>query len=136
MKKILMALCILTFFSAAGVAFADGFDSLEGLSPVQKQKLTQIQYNFRQENDSLNTRIMDYQDKINQIKKQTDKTPEQINLLTAAYERNLSTLKSQQEQLKKQTEDMYKSVMTLEQYKQYQAQQLQAENAFSDFLRK
>ena len=42
----------------------------------------------------------------------------------------------QYEQLKKQLETQYASVMTPDQYKQYLAQQLQAKNAFSDFINK
>lgn len=136
MKKLIVSFGVLTILSAASVAFAQDFSNLENLSPVQKQKLNQIYYNYKQENNSLEMRITSYKDKLNQLSKQTDKSAEQINLLKSSYERNLNTLTAQQNQLKKQTEDLYKSVMTADQYKQYQAQQLQTENAFSNFLRK
>lgn len=134
MKKLIIALGVLSVFCVS--ALAQDFSYLENLSPVQKQKLTQIYNNYKQENNTLEMRITNYKDKLNQLSKQTDKSAEQINLLKSAYERNLSTLTEQQAQLKKYTDDLYKNVMTADQYKQYQAQQLQAENAFSDFLRK
>ena len=57
-------------------------------------------------------------------------------MLISTYERNLKTLNVQKEELKKQTEALYKSIMTMKQYQQYQAQQMQVQNAFNDFLRK
>ena len=79
---------------------------------------------------------MDFTNKINQIKNDSEKTSEQILLLTGAYERNLTALKAQQQQLKNQSEEFYKSVLTEEQYKQYQLQQFQVDNAFNEFLKK
>ena len=51
-------------------------------------------------------------------------------------EAHIKTLAVQKELLKSKTERMYETVMTPNQYKQHLAQQMQIENAFSDFLRK
>ena len=79
---------------------------------------------------------MEYTNKLNQIKASTDKSAEQISLLSSAYERNLMVLNAQVKQLKENQEAAYKQILTDNQYKEYSAQQLQVENAFSDFLRK
>lgn len=137
MKKIISAL-VLGLFLLTSSAFATttNFDKLEGLSAVQQQKLSQIQFNFKQKNQEIESRLSAYQNKLNQLKADTTKTKEQINLLAASYERNISVFKAQQEALKKETEALYKSVMTPEQFLQYQAQQIQVNKAFSDFLQK
>lgn len=117
-------------------AFSQDFSYLDDLSAVQKQKLSQIYHSYKQENNSLEMRIMDYQTKLNKLETLQDRSAEQINLLKTAYERNIKTLAVQQELLKSKTERMYETVMTPNQYKQHLAQQMQIENAFSDFLRK
>ena len=132
----MFALNILIILGLFVPAFAQEFSYLDDLTPVQKQKLTQFNYSYEQNVKSLDMRIDSFKAKINQLKEETDKTADQINLLTSAYERNMSVLNSQKEQLKKQLEKQYESVMTPEQYKQYLAQQLQAKNAFSDFINK
>lgn len=136
MKKTALLLGIVAILASSNVVFAEGFDALEGITPAQMQKLTQIQHNFKQENNSLEMRIMEYNNKIAQIKNDVDKTPEQISLLTGAYERNLSTLKTQQKILEQKTDALYKSVMTIEQYNQYKAQQINVQDAFKNFLQK
>lgn len=135
MKKIISSL-VLGLFLLTNSAFAQSFDKLEGLTAVQQQKLSQIQFNFKQKNKEIESRLSVYQDKLNQLKADTTKSKEQVNLLTASYERNISVFKAQQEALKKETEALYKSVMTQEQFLQYQAQQIQVNKAFSDFLQK
>ena len=136
MKKLLVSLNTLIVLGLFVPVFAQEFSYLDDLTPVQKQKLTQFNYSYEQNVKSLDMRIDSFKAKINQLKEETDKTADQINLLTSAYERNMSVLNSQKEQLKKQLEKQYESVMTPEQYKQYLAQQLQAKNAFSDFINK
>ena len=136
MKKTTLLLGIIAILASSASVFAYGFDSLENITPAQKQKLTQIQYNYKQENNSLEMRIMDYNNKIAQVKNDKDKTPEQVSLLTSAYERNLSTLKTQQKILEQKTDAMYKSVLTPEQYNQYKAQQLNVQDSFNNFLQK
>ena len=133
MRKIL--LFVFMFFISIPV-FAQDFSYLDDLSAVQKQKLTQIYHSYKQENQSLEMRIMDYQEKLKKLESIQDKKVEQIDLLKSAYERNIKTLAVQQELLKSKTERMYETVMTPNQYKQHLAQQMQIENAFSDFLRK
>ncbi|HIS88196.1 TPA: hypothetical protein IAA87_02055 [Candidatus Avigastranaerophilus faecigallinarum] len=136
MKKTTLFLGIIALLASSVSVFAEGFDSLENITSAQKQKLTQIQYNYKQENNSLEMRIMDYNNKIAQVKNDKDKTPEQVSLLTSAYERNLSTLKTQQKILEQKTDAMYKSVLTPEQYNQYKAQQLNVQDSFNNFLQK
>ena len=136
MKKFIAILSIMMLFTTAGRAFADDFSALQNLTPVQKQQLSQVQFKYKQEIDSLNNRIMDYQNKLAQLNKQTEKTSTEIALIKATYERNVETLKAQQDILKKQMDASYKNVMTQEQYQQYQAQQIQVQDAFANFLRK
>ena len=136
MKKTTLFLGIIALLASSVSVFAESFDSLENITSAQKQKLTQIQYNYKQENNSLEMRIMDYNNKIAQVKNDKDKTPEQVSLLTSAYERNLSTLKTQQKVLEQKTDAMYKSVLTPEQYNQYKAQQLNVQDSFNNFLQK
>lgn len=135
MKKFLLAFVALGIICSANVVMADSFDSLQNLTPVQKQKLTQIQFSYKNQIDSLETRIMEYKNKLARAKSDTTKTKEQIALLTSTYERNISTLETQKEQLESAMDNAYKSVMTLEQYKQYRAQQINVQDAFSEFVR-
>ena len=81
-------------------------------------------------------RIIEYNNKINQLKQDKDKTPEQIELLSGAYERNLETFKAQQKQLEQETDKLYKANMTEEQYLQYRALQMNVQDSFNDFLQK
>lgn len=136
MKKLIITLSVLSLLTISGSAFAENFDSLQGLTAVQKQQLSQAQFKFKQENDALNNKIIDYQSKLAQLNRQTEKTPEQIALIKATYERNIATFKAQQEMLKKEMDASYKKVMTQEQYQQYQTQQIQVQDAFANFLRK
>ncbi|MCD7740073.1 MAG: hypothetical protein LUH11_01835 [Candidatus Gastranaerophilales bacterium] len=136
MKKIALLLGFMFVFCSSSVVFAGDFDSLEGLSDTQKQKLTEIQLNYKQQNDSLENQIMDYNNKLQQVKNDKEKTPSQISLISSAYERNIETLKTRQEQLKQETDASYKTIMTEEQFKQYQAQQLKVDDAFDKFLQK
>ena len=102
MKKFIVTLSVLSLLTITGSAFAENFDSLQGLTAVQKQQLSQAQFKFKQENDALNNKIIDYQSKLAQLNRQTEKTPEQVALIKATYERNIQTFKAQQEILKKQ----------------------------------
>ncbi len=133
-KTILLFGLVCAFLGTA--AFADVFDSLQGITPAQKQKLTQIQFNYKQQNNAIETRITEYNNKINQLKQDKDRTPEQIELLSGAYERNLETFKAQQKQLEKETDDLYKANLTDEQYLQYRALQMNVQDSFNDFLQK
>lgn len=135
MKKILLALVAVCIIFSANVVIADSFDSLQNLSPVQKQKLTQIQFSYKNQIDALETKIMDYKNKLAKVKSDNTKTKEQLALLTSSYERNISTLEAQKAQLEDAMDNAYKSVMTVEQYKQYRAQQIKVQDAFSEFVR-
>ena len=57
-------------------------------------------------------------------------------VLTSAYQRNIESLKAQQEELANKLDDDYKSILTDEQYKQYILQKEYAQNSFSKFLQK
>lgn len=136
MKKLNLFLALLLVFSSFNFAFAIDLEKITNLTDDQKAKIAEVQSNFTKAYNDNETKIMEYTNKINQIKGDSEKTSEQISLLSGAYERNLTALKAQQQQLKNQTEDFYKSILTEEQYKQYQLQQFQVENAFNDFLNK
>ncbi len=136
MKKLLTlfsSICILSMVSAA---YADIFDNLQNLSPEQKSQLTRIYQKYKFENNNYETKIMEYTDKLSKVKEDTEKTPEQLSVLTGAYERNLATLKAQQKKLEEETESLYQTVMTQEQYKQYKEQQVNVQDAFNKFLQK
>ena len=80
--------------------------------------------------------ILSYTDKIANLKLNSNKTQEQISLIAGVYEKNIATLKNQQALLAKETEALYKLILNDKQYKQYQALQLKAQDAFSNFLNK
>ena len=134
MKKIVLSLVAVGLLS--GAAFADLFDNLSNISPEQMEQLTQIHNTYKQENDDMENKIMEYTNKLTQIQLSNDKTAEQKALLSSAYERNLMVLQVQIDQLKANTDAAYKQILTDEQYKEYAAQQIRVENAFSDFLKK
>ena len=67
MKKAILSL-ILGLFLVTSSVFAESFDKLEGLTAVQQQKLSQIQFNFKQKNAEIEKKLSAYQDKLNQIK--------------------------------------------------------------------
>ena len=79
---------------------------------------------------------MNYSDKIARLKSDSEKTEEQASLLIGAYERNIETYKKQQDILLKETNAKYKSILTDEQYKQYQAMQITVQDSFNKFLQK
>lgn len=136
MKKLFASIIFLMAFGLFTSCFADEFDNLEGITPAQKEQITQIQLVYKQEYNTNETKIMDYTNKLNQIKQETNFDPSQQALLIGAYERNISALKSRQEQLKQETDEKYKTVLTDKQYHQYLSEQIKVENAFSDFLKK
>jgi hypothetical protein len=136
MKKTLIIFTILGICSIQSFVFANEFSSLSNLTPEQSAKLSKIHNMFKQQNDELENQIMIYTDKISKVKSLTDKTQSQITLMTSTFEKNIEALKAKQDLLKTSTDKLYKEVLTIQQYQQYQAQQLRTENAFSDFLRK
>lgn len=135
MKKSIFTLMLICSFCITG-AYAAPFETLDGITPTQVEKLTQIQQNYKKENDALENRIMEYNNKLIQVKNDKEKTQQQINLLTSAYERNISSLKTQQKLLEQKTEADYRAVMTIDQYSQYKAEQINVQDAFKNFLQK
>ena len=135
MKKFFLITLVVLFLSSNYV-FAGDFDNLNGITPAQKQKLSQIHFRYKQDYNSIEQKIIEYNSKLYNLSHEKDKTPADIAMLKAAYERNLKTLKSQQEKLQADTDELYKSVLTEEQYKQYEAQKVQTEDAFNNFLQK
>ena len=100
MKKLIVTLGILSSLFIANIAMADVFDTLEGLSPTQKEQLTQIYNTYKEQNNSIDTQIMQYTDKISQLKNVTNKTETELSLLKSNYETNVQSLKNQQQLLK------------------------------------
>ena len=99
MKKILLAFAIIGIIYSSNVVFAESFDTLQNLTPTQKQKLSQIQFSYKNQLDALENKIMAYQDKLAKAKADTTKTKEQIALMIGAYERNIATLEAQKKQI-------------------------------------
>lgn len=135
MKKILLVIMVALFFNLNSV-FAQDFDNLEGITPAQKQKLSQIHFRYKNEYNSIEQNIIEYNSKLAKLSQETDKSPSDIAMLKSAYERNLKTLKAQQEKLDIDIDELYKSILTEEQYKQYKAQKVQTQEAFNNFLQK
>lgn len=135
MKKFLLALSIVGIIGSANIVMAESFDTLQNLTPVQKQKLSQIQFNYKTQIDELENRIMDYKNKLSRAKADITKSKEQLALITSAYERNIQTLETQKAQLEDAMKNSYRSVMTPEQFKQYSTQQIKVQDAFSEFVR-
>ena len=135
MKKFLLALSIVGIIGSANIVMAESFDTLQNLTPVQKQKLSQIQFNYKTQIDELENRIMDYKNKLSRAKADITKSKEQLALITSAYERNIQTLETQKAQLEDAMKNSYRSVMTPEQFKQYITQQIKVQDAFSEFVR-
>lgn len=135
MKKFLLTLSIVGIIVSTNIVMAESFDSLSNLTPVQKQKLSQIQFNYKSQIDALENRIMDYQNKLARAKADITKSKEQIALITSAYERNIQTLETQKAQLEDAMNNSYRSVMTPEQFRQYSTQQIKVQDAFSEFVR-
>lgn len=133
-KNLLIALSFIMLNTT--IAVADDFDYLNGVTPAQKQKLSQINLMYKNESNTLDKRIIEYNTEKARLQRDKEKSPTDIAMMTAAYDKNIQVMKSQKEKLEKDTDALYKSVLTEEQYKQYQAQKVQTENAFSNFLQK
>ena len=134
MKKVFLTVLIMAFFS--GGVFADTVDNLDGITPAQKQKLSMVQFNYKQDYNNLEQKILEYNSKLLKLQQEKDKSPAEISMLSSAYERNLKTLKAQQEKLNQDRDERYKMILTEEQYKQYKEQNIQTENAYIIFLQK
>lgn len=135
MKKFLLTLSIVGIIASVNVAMAESFDSLQNLTPVQKQKLTQIQFNYKSQIDALENKIMDYKNKLARAQSDVTKSKEQKALITSSYQRNIQILETQKAQLEDAMRSSYRSVMTAEQFREYSSQQLKVQDAFSEFVR-
>lgn len=135
MKKIMLALFVLGTIASANVVIADSFDKLQNLTPIQKQKLSQVQFSYKSQIDVLNNQIMDYKNKLAKAQSDVTKSKEQIALITSSYQRNIQTLETQKSQLEDAMNNSYKSIMTPEQFREYSSQQLKVQDAFSEFVR-
>ena len=102
---------------------------------MQKQKLNQIQFSYKQDYNSLETRIMDYKSKLAQVDTAADKTAQEKALIKSTYERNIATLKAQQNAVKANAEKMYQTILTPAQFQQYSLQESRAELQMSEFLK-
>ncbi len=136
MKNLFVLSIVFCSIFAASSVFAADFDALENITPAQKHQLTQTQTIYKQKLNAIDDSLMNYNNKISQVKQDKEKTQEQSSLLISAYERNIETLKNQKKQIEAELDNKYKSIMTVEQYKQYRSQQIAVDNAFSNFLQK
>lgn len=135
MKKITILLAVI-FLMNMTLVWADEFDGLNEITPEQKEKLSQIHLKYKTENNALEQKIIEYNTQIFKLKHSAGKTPQEISLLTTAYERNISAIKEEQKQLEDNVNSLYKSILTEEQFKQYEEQQKKTEEAFNKFLQK
>lgn len=135
MKKNFIVLSAILLFASNNV-FADSFDNLSNLTTAQKEQLTQIHDAYKQENNAIETKIMEFNSKIAKIQKETDKSASDISVLTSAYQRNVDSLKAKQQKLAKQLDEDYKAVLSEEQYRQYELQKGFVDTAFNNFLQK
>ena len=135
MKKY-FAFIIVCLFLLSNRAFAEVFDNISNLTETQKEQLTKVHDNYKEENNKIETQIMDFNSKLLKIKAEKDKTDSDIQILTSAYQRNIDSLKEQQKELTKKFNEDYKSILTEEQYKQYELQLEYAQSAFTKFLQK
>ena len=135
MRKSVTTLTVLSILFATNFVMAEGFDNLTNLTPVQKQKLNQIQFNYKQDYNSLETRIMGYQSKLAQLQNATDKSAQEKALIKATYEKNIATLKAQQKAVKDNAEKMYQTILTPAQFQEYNLQTSKAELQMSEFLK-
>ena len=135
MKKSVITLTALSILFASNIAMAEGFDNISNLTPVQKQKLNQIHFNYKQENNALETKIMSYESKLAEVKNDANKSAQEKALIISTYERNISTLNAQKKQLEEAMQKSYQTVMTPQQYQQYSTQQIKVQDAFSEFVR-
>lgn len=135
MKKSVITLTALSILFASNIAMAEGFDNISNLTPVQKQKLNQIHFNYKQENNTLETKIMSYESKLAEVKNDANKSAQEKALIISTYERNISTLKAQQNAVKSNAEKLYQTVMTPAQYQQHTMQGAQAEMQINEFLK-
>ncbi len=135
MKKNLLVFTFTALFLISS-AFALDVNSLENLTPVQKQKISQVQHKYKVENDAIEQKIITYNSKIAEIKKDVTKSPSEIDMLTSAYQKNIDTLKTEQKNLEETTDSSYKTILTEEQYNSWKTQQLNTQNAFQNFLKK
>lgn len=135
MKKSIISLTILSALFVANAALADGFDNLTNLTAAQKQKLNQIQFNYKQEYNALETKIMGYESQLKQVENDINKSAQEKALIKATYEKNIATLKAQQNIVKSNANKMYQTVMTPAQFQQYNMQETKAEIQMSEFLK-
>lgn len=135
MKKFLLALSMVGIIASTNVVLAESFDSLNNLTPVQKQQLSQIQFNYKTQIDALDNKIMNYKNNLARVQSDITKSKEQIAIATSTYQRNIQTLETQKAQLEDAMRNSYRSVMTPEQFRQYSSQQLKVQDAFSEFVR-
>lgn len=135
-KSALLLVLSIILVSSNFVLASDDFDRLENITPAQKQQISNVQNSYKIKNNELETRIMSYTDKIARLKSDTEKSQDQVSLLIGAYERNIATLKAQQDSLKKETTEKYRTILTEEQFKQYQAMQITVQDSFNKFLQK
>ena len=135
MKKFLLALSIIGIIASTNIVMAESFDSLQNLTPAQKQELSQIQFNYKNQIDALDNKIMNYKNNLARVQKDITKSKEEIALVSSSYQRNIQTLETQKSQLEDAMRNAYRSVMTTEQFRQYSSQQLKVQDAFSEFVR-
>lgn len=119
MKKFLI-ICFLCFL--ANSVQAGSFDNITDITEEQKTRLNEIQLDYEKEFRSLEKKFENFSAKLDNIRTAQDKTKEQIDILSAAYERNLIVIRNMQEILSINTDNKYKEILTKKQYNQYRTE--------------
>lgn len=116
MKKILLTFVLILI---ANVAFASPFEDIPDMTEEQKVVLQKLYDDYEKEFSTLEQKFVFFTNKLENIKNADDKTKEQIEILSSAYERNLIVLKNMQEILLSNLEEKYKEILTENQYNRY-----------------
>lgn len=123
MKKKVFIGGIIGILLISGAVNADNQNISLTITPAEKIKLSQIDYNYNQQYDNMEKKITDYTNKINIVSNDVNKDDAQKSLLIGAYERNIETINAQKKQLDLEKESLYKSVLGDEKYIIYKSQQ-------------
>ena len=129
LKTSFSALSVVTFFLffssfSQNLAFALDSSEIDSLNfDLKQEKISRIKSDFLRQNSFYDSKILEYNDKISVVQKDENKSDAQKKLLIGAYERNIDTLKLQQKLLKQETDSLYKSVMSDDEFAKFKNSQ-------------
>ncbi len=119
-----VAFCLIFSFITQNIAFALESSEIDSLNiELKQEKISRIKSDFLRQNSFYDSKILEYNDKISIVQKDENKSDAQKKLLIGAYERNIDTLKLQQKLLKQETDSLYKSVMSDDEFAKFKNSQ-------------